>query len=220
MGPMVKNVLDHLMKKDKGLEENERDRQWEGWLDSHLGWCEWKALASAHECAFIWLPKLEKLEKENTNHPMERGPRLSSSPNQFGISLKTMEQTRLQAKVTRLQADRTEAYDPNTDPSNPQKLFEKITKLEGFNVYKDQLEEEEELDLKMKEVEHQQPFLFHDLQRNPNDVQKRIVLYDKDQDEKTVETYVKAIKTINPKKATANFDQILVNFAKRSEESG
>lgn len=477
------NVLDYLMKKDEELEENERDMdggQWEGWLDSNLGWCEWKALASAHERALIWLPKMPRLwlsyltllthpacpaplSLSHTRHTFDRAlrtlphslheriwkpylrwsekvaggetcvrvwrrylsvdPSLTAHyveflvkeaedsvedeeeddeeddeeeeakesgkkrphkaliaaklllglvrkarkgkykspdgkspyqmliefmelcerfPNQIGISLKTMERMRLQASEATVTdesskatndssapqppdgseqfqglvrfagpptavhgkgsrpdprlVDQTEAYDPNTDPSNPQKLdIEKIIELEGFSVYKDQLgliysnlatywikktefekakevfetgigkvltirdfttifdayaefseqyisslmesisneeedneEEEKELDLKMKEFEDlmdRRPFLVNDvlLRRNPNDVQeweKRIVLFDKDQDEKIVETYVKAIETINPKKATANFNQLFVNFAKWYEESG
>lgn len=89
-------------------------------------------------------------------------------------------------------------------------------------------DDEAELDQKMKEFEElmdRRPFLVNDvlLRRNPNDVQeweKRIVLFDKDQDDKIVETYLKAIETINPKKATSNFNQLFVNFAKWYEEVG
>ncbi|KAG0149688.1 hypothetical protein CROQUDRAFT_73826 [Cronartium quercuum f. sp. fusiforme G11] len=89
-------------------------------------------------------------------------------------------------------------------------------------------EDEAELDQKMKEFEElmdRRPFLVNDvlLRRNPNDVQeweKRVVLYGSDQDEKIVETYIKAIETINPKKATSNFNQLFVNFAKWYEEAG
>ncbi|KAA1067564.1 pre-mRNA-splicing factor syf1 [Puccinia graminis f. sp. tritici] len=88
--------------------------------------------------------------------------------------------------------------------------------------------EELELDQKMKEFEElmdRRPFLVNDvlLRRNPNDVQeweKRVVLYGEDQDEKVVETYLKAIETINPKKATSNFNQLFIHFAKWYEENG
>ncbi|MBW0483088.1 hypothetical protein O181_022803 [Austropuccinia psidii MF-1] len=89
-------------------------------------------------------------------------------------------------------------------------------------------EQEAELDQKMKEFEElmdRRPFLVNDvlLRRNPNDVQeweKRIVLLGNNQDEKIVETYMKAIVTINPKKATSNFNQLFIHFAKWYEENG
>ncbi|PLW13792.1 hypothetical protein PCANC_19535 [Puccinia coronata f. sp. avenae] len=89
-------------------------------------------------------------------------------------------------------------------------------------------EQEMELDQKMKEFEElmdRRPFLVNDvlLRRNPNDVQeweKRVVLFGEQEDEKVVETYLKAIATINPKKATANFNQLLIHFAKWYEENG
>lgn len=55
------NVLDFILKTDDELEDNERDMDgghWEACLESSVGWCEWKALASAHERALIWLPKV------------------------------------------------------------------------------------------------------------------------------------------------------------------
>ncbi|CAH7667884.1 expressed protein [Phakopsora pachyrhizi] len=97
----------------------------------------------------------------------------------------------------------------------------------GEDGDEDQNEQEEELDTKMREFEElmdRRPFLVNDvlLRRNPNDVQeweKRVVLHG-NEDEKVVETYLKAIETINPKKATSNFHQLFVNFAKWYEETG
>ncbi|KNZ52319.1 hypothetical protein VP01_361g12 [Puccinia sorghi] len=88
--------------------------------------------------------------------------------------------------------------------------------------------QEAELDQKMKEFEElmdRRPFLVNDvlLRRNPNDVQeweKRVVLFGDQQDEKVVATYLKAIETINPKKATSNFNQLFIHFAKWYEENG
>lgn len=86
---------------------------------------------------------------------------------------------------------------------------------------------EAELDQKMKEFEdlmERRPFLVNDvlLRRNPNDVQeweKRVLLHG-DDDEKVVETYKKAIETINPRKATANHHVLFINFARFYEEGG
>ncbi len=81
-------------------------------------------------------------------------------------------------------------------------------------------EKEAELDRRMQEFEElmeRRPFLVNDvlLRRNPDDVQeweKRVVLYG-DNDDKIIETYREAISKINPRKATANFHQMFLNFA-------
>lgn len=68
------------------------------------------------------------------------------------------------------------------------------------------------------------PFIVNEvlLRRNPNEVvewEKRVALY-ADNDEKVVETYLQAIETINPRKATGPLYPIYVNFAKFYEEGG
>ncbi|KAH9951292.1 protein prenylyltransferase [Amylocystis lapponica] len=86
---------------------------------------------------------------------------------------------------------------------------------------------ESELDGKMKEFEElmdRRPFLVNDvlLRRNPNDVQeweKRVALWGEN-DEKVAETYNEALSTVSPRKATANFHRLFVNFAKFYEEGG
>ncbi|THG95339.1 hypothetical protein EW026_g6300 [Hermanssonia centrifuga] len=88
-------------------------------------------------------------------------------------------------------------------------------------------ETEAELDEKMKEFEElmdRRPFLVNDvlIRRNPNDVQeweKRVALWGED-DEKVVETYTQSLSTVNPRRATANFHRLYVNFAKFYEEGG
>ncbi|SOV07008.1 Pre-mRNA-splicing factor SYF1 [Ustilago sp. UG-2017a] len=88
-------------------------------------------------------------------------------------------------------------------------------------------EQEAELDRRMQEFEElmeRRPFLVNDvlLRRNPDDVQeweKRVVLYG-DNDEKIIETYQEAIQKINPRKATANFHQLFLNFAQFYEYGG
>ncbi|WWC95357.1 pre-mRNA-splicing factor SYF1 [Kwoniella sp. B9012] len=88
-------------------------------------------------------------------------------------------------------------------------------------------ETEKELDERMKKFEElmdRRPFLLNEvlLRRNPNEVvewEKRIALYG-DDDEKVVETYVKALDTINPRKATGPLYPLYVNFAKFYEEGG
>ncbi|WAR64001.1 hypothetical protein PtB15_16B160 [Puccinia triticina] len=110
------------------------------------------------------------------------------------------------------------------------------TLMESLGENEEEEEDEEEgknsdeleLDQKMKEFEElmdRRPFLVNDvlLRRNPNDVQeweKRVVLFGEQEDEKVVETYLKAIETINPKKATSNFTQLFIHFAKWYEENG
>ena len=88
-------------------------------------------------------------------------------------------------------------------------------------------ETEAELDERMKNFEglmDRRPFLVNEvlLRRNPNEVvewEKRVALYG-DDDEKVVETYVKALDTINPRKATGPLYPLHVNFGKFYEEGG
>lgn len=88
-------------------------------------------------------------------------------------------------------------------------------------------ETEQELDERMKSFEElmdRRPFLVNDvlLRRNPNEVvgwEKRIALHG-DDDAKVVEAYVKALDTINPRKATGPLYPLYVNFAKFYEEGG
>jgi pre-mRNA-splicing factor SYF1 len=88
-------------------------------------------------------------------------------------------------------------------------------------------EKESDLDKRMKEFEElmeRRPFLVNDvlLRRNPNDIQeweKRVLLYG-DDDDKVIETYKKAIDTVNPRKATANHHHLYINFARFYEEGG
>ncbi|KAL7413210.1 hypothetical protein BDY24DRAFT_389307 [Mrakia frigida] len=88
-------------------------------------------------------------------------------------------------------------------------------------------ETETELDDAMKEFEElmdRRPFLVNEvlLRRNANEVvewEKRVALYEGD-DEKIVETYNKAIETINPRKATGPLFPLYVAFAKFYEQGG
>ncbi|KAI0313625.1 spliceosome complex protein [Amylostereum chailletii] len=88
-------------------------------------------------------------------------------------------------------------------------------------------EMEAEVDQKTKEFEElmdRRPFLVNDvlIRRNPHDVQeweKRAALWG-DDDEKVAATYTTALSTINPRKATANFYRLYINFAKFYEEGG
>jgi pre-mRNA-splicing factor SYF1 len=88
-------------------------------------------------------------------------------------------------------------------------------------------ETEAELDERMKTFEElmdRRPFLINEvlIRRNPNEVvewEKRVALYG-DDDEKVVETYVKALDTIVPRKATGPLYPLYVNFAKFYEEGG
>lgn len=88
-------------------------------------------------------------------------------------------------------------------------------------------ETEKDLDERMKSFEElmdRRPFLINEvlLRRNPNEVvewEKRIALYG-DDDEKVIETYLKALDTINPRKATGPLYPLYVNFAKFYEEGG
>lgn len=94
---------------------------------------------------------------------------------------------------------------------------------EDFDV----AETEIELDERMKSFEglmDRRPFLVNEvlLRRNPNEVvewEKRVALFGND-DEKVVETYLKALETINPRKATGPLYPLHVNFAKFYEEGG
>lgn len=104
-----------------------------------------------------------------------------------------------------------------------------MTELEegGDEEDEERGQREEELDERMKEFEElmeARPFLVNDvmLRRNPDDVQeweKRVTLYG-EQDEKVIETYKRAIQTINPRKATANHHQLFLNFARFYEVGG
>ncbi|EPQ26017.1 uncharacterized protein PFL1_06470 [Pseudozyma flocculosa PF-1] len=88
-------------------------------------------------------------------------------------------------------------------------------------------DKEAELDQRMKDFEElmeRRPFLVNDvlLRRNPDDVQeweKRVALHG-DDDEQVIETYRRAIDTVNPRKATANYHQLFLNFARFYEEGG
>jgi len=90
-----------------------------------------------------------------------------------------------------------------------------------------QAEQEAEVDRRMQEFEvlmERRPFLVNDvlLRRNPDDVQewgKRVVLWG-DNDEKVIETYKKALETINPRKATSNLHQLYIRFARFYEMGG
>ena len=91
----------------------------------------------------------------------------------------------------------------------------------------DMAETEAELDERMKKFEElmdRRPFLVNEvlLRRNPNEVvewEKRVALW-ADNDEKVVETYLKALETIAPRKATGPLYPVYVNFAKFYEEGG
>jgi pre-mRNA-splicing factor SYF1 len=86
---------------------------------------------------------------------------------------------------------------------------------------------EKDLDERMKAFEvlmDRRPFLVNEvlIRRNPHEVvewEKRIALYGNN-DEKVVETYIKALDTISPRKATGPLYPLYVNFAKFYEEGG
>ncbi|KAK4686198.1 pre-mRNA-splicing factor SYF1, partial [Tremellales sp. Uapishka_1] len=94
---------------------------------------------------------------------------------------------------------------------------------EDFDV----AETEVELDERMKAFEElmdRRPFIVNEvlLRRNPNEVvewEKRVALYG-DDDAKVIETYLKALETVNPRKATGPLYPLYVNFAKFYEEGG
>ncbi|KAI0703601.1 spliceosome complex protein [Cytidiella melzeri] len=106
-------------------------------------------------------------------------------------------------------------------------LMESIAEPDEDEDEEDIKQTEAELDVKMKEFEElmdRRPFLVNDvlLRRNPNDVQeweKRVALWG-EHDDKVAETYTQALTTVNPRKATANFHKLYVNFAKFYEEGG
>ncbi|TFK54825.1 hypothetical protein OE88DRAFT_1653335 [Heliocybe sulcata] len=106
-------------------------------------------------------------------------------------------------------------------------MMESIANPDEDEDEEDVADTEAELDARMKEFEElmdRRPFLVNDvlLRRNPNDVQeweKRIALWGND-DEKVAQTYTKALETVSPRKATANFYRLYVNFAKFYEEGG
>ncbi|CAG8631126.1 11010_t:CDS:10, partial [Paraglomus occultum] len=84
-----------------------------------------------------------------------------------------------------------------------------------------------EIDLRLarfEELMERRPFLVNDvlLRQNPNNVHewiKRVNLW-KDNVEKVVETYTKAIQTINPKKAVGKLHELWIAFASFYEEGG
>jgi pre-mRNA-splicing factor SYF1 len=88
---------------------------------------------------------------------------------------------------------------------------------------------EEDLDLDMRLLRFERlmdrrPFLVNDvlLRQNPNNVlewEKRVALWG-DNKEKVVETYTKAVQTVNPKSADGKFHDLYVQFAKFYEEGG
>jgi pre-mRNA-splicing factor SYF1 len=86
---------------------------------------------------------------------------------------------------------------------------------------------EKDLDERMKAFEilmDRRPFLVNEvlIRRNPHEVvewEKRIALYGNN-DEKVIETYIKALDTISPRKATGPLYPLYVNFAKFYEEGG
>ncbi|GBE82367.1 Pre-mRNA-splicing factor SYF1 [Sparassis crispa] len=106
-------------------------------------------------------------------------------------------------------------------------MMESLANPDEDEDEEDVKETEAELDARMKEFEElmdRRPFLVNDvlLRRNPNDVQeweKRAALWGED-DEKVAETYTKALSTVGPRKATANFHRLFINFAKFYEEGG
>ncbi|KAF9567615.1 hypothetical protein CPC08DRAFT_626769 [Agrocybe pediades] len=108
-----------------------------------------------------------------------------------------------------------------------------VAALEASEGDEDVTELEEEVDQRVKELEDladRRPFLANDvtLRRNPNDVQeweKRVALWGDNDEElltlpQVIKTYTKAIETINPRKASANFHRLFANFAKFYEEGG
>ncbi|TFY60711.1 hypothetical protein EVJ58_g4979 [Rhodofomes roseus] len=106
-------------------------------------------------------------------------------------------------------------------------LMESLADPDEDEDEEDVKETEAELDTKMKEFEElmdRRPFLVNDvlLRRNSNDTQeweKRVALWGTN-DEKVAETYGQALSTVNPKRATANFHRLFINFAKFYEEGG
>ncbi|KAL4250421.1 crooked-neck family protein [Abortiporus biennis] len=106
-------------------------------------------------------------------------------------------------------------------------LMESLATPDEDEDEEDVKETESELDNRMKEFEElmdRRPFLVNDvlLRRNPNDVQeweKRVALWGEN-DEKVAETYTQALSTVVPRKATANFHRLYINFAKFYEEGG
>lgn len=99
-------------------------------------------------------------------------------------------------------------------------LMNEIENDEGEDDEEETAQKEEELDTRMQEFEQlmeSRPMLVNDvmLRRNPDDVQeweKRVALCETD--EQIIAAYTKAIDTIQPRKATANFHQLFVNFAR------
>ena len=124
--------------------------------------------------------------------------------------------------------DFTQIFDAYAETSENmiQFMMEELEEEEAESEEK-QAEPEAEIDRRMHEFEalmERRPFLVNDvlLRRNPDDVQewgKRVVLWG-DNDEKVIETYKKALDTINPRKATANLHQLYIRFAQFYEVGG
>ncbi|PPQ78538.1 hypothetical protein CVT25_011810 [Psilocybe cyanescens] len=102
-----------------------------------------------------------------------------------------------------------------------------VSSLEEGEDDEDAAETEEQLDLRMNELDaltDRRPFLYNDvmLRRNPNDVQeweKRAALWGEN-DEEVIKTYTRALETINPRKATSNLHRLYIHFAKFYEDGG
>ncbi|WFD23321.1 pre-mRNA-splicing factor syf1 [Malassezia equina] len=124
--------------------------------------------------------------------------------------------------------DFTQIFDAyaGTSENVIQFMMEELEEEEAESEEK-QAEQEAEIDRRMQEFEtlmERRPFLVNDvmLRRNPDDVQewaKRVVLWGGN-DEKVIETYKKALETINPRKATANLHQLYIRFAQFYEMGG
>ncbi|KAI9495026.1 pre-mRNA splicing factor syf-1 [Zychaea mexicana] len=88
-------------------------------------------------------------------------------------------------------------------------------------------EEDLDLDLRLLRFERlmdRRPFLVNDvlLRQNPNNAlewEKRVMLWG-DNKEKVVDTYTRAVQTINPKKVHGKFQQLYIKFARFYEDGG
>lgn len=123
--------------------------------------------------------------------------------------------------------DFTVIYDSYTEfeESYITKLVESIKSSEdaGEPVDKQNLE----LDLKLERFERlmdKRPFLLSDvkLRQNPNNVEEwlnRIALFNQENLTEILQTYVEAIKTIDPYKATPGLSQLWINYSKVYEDN-
>ena len=150
---------------------------------------------------------------------------------EFALASQTFEQGMKSVVTVR---DFTQIFDAYAETSEGMLnyLVEELAEMEESGSQEDdegvsKEKKEEQVDERMLEFEQlmeRRPFLVNDvlLRRNPDDVQeweKRVLLFG-DDDEKIIETYKRAIDTINPRKATANHHQLFLNFAKFYEEGG